>query len=97
MLVTLYHKIILQHTYVKVFLRIFMRNKNNNHIGIEIAPALHYKLTVFERVNNLLTNLIEAKRDQLLMHRRGALHGTKSCFTPSCATARFIQNKKTKL
>ena len=48
------------------------------------------------RLHEAFASPYEAKRDQLLMHRRGALHGTKSCFTPSCATARFIQNKKTK-
>lgn len=28
----------------KDFLEIFMRNKSNKHIGIEIDPELHYKL-----------------------------------------------------
>ena len=42
-LTTLYHKIILKYTYIKI-LRFFMRNKNNKHIGIEIDPELHYKL-----------------------------------------------------
>ena len=26
------------------FLEVFMRNKNNKHLGIEIDPELHYKL-----------------------------------------------------
>ena len=43
-LTTLYHKIILKYTYIKIFWRFFMRNKNNKHLGIEIDPELHYKL-----------------------------------------------------
>ena len=41
---TLYHKIILKYTYIKMILEIFMRNKKNKHLGIEIDPELHYKL-----------------------------------------------------
>ena len=41
---TLYHKIILKYTYIKIIEVSFMRNKNNKHIGIEIDPELHYKL-----------------------------------------------------
>ena len=41
---TLYHKIILKYTHIKIFWRFFMRNKNNKHLGIEIDPELHYKL-----------------------------------------------------
>ena len=43
-LTTLYHKIILKYTYIKIILEIFMRNKNNKHLGIEIDPELHHKL-----------------------------------------------------
>lgn len=40
---TLYHKLILKYTYIKIYGDV-MRNKDNKHLGIEIEPELHAKL-----------------------------------------------------